>query len=153
MTSSFRSTPGAGIALLAIIAIVVVGCSQVRSPRSWVSSAELVSGGTMTVAVRDESGRIDAAEIDPPGVTAQDGVTNPAGEPGVLLVAWVGGACDDRTDVGIAGTGEELTVTITPTVSTDSCDAIGIRHTLRLTSPQPLPASAVTVRNERDATG
>jgi hypothetical protein len=143
----------AGIVLLVIAALIVGGCSQVRSPRSWVTSAELVTGGTITFDVRDESGRIDAAEIDPPGVTAPERVSNPVGEPGVLLVSWVGGACDERTDIGVAGSDQGLVVTIKPTVAAGDCDAIGIGHTLRLTSANPLPASSVTVHDERDAAG
>lgn len=153
MLSPFRSGTGAGVVLLVVAALVVAGCSQVRSPRSWVTSAELVTGGTVTFAVRDESGRIDSAEIDPPGVSPQVEVSNPADEPGVLLVSWVGGACDERTDIGVADAAQGLVVTIRPTVSPGDCDAIGVGHTLRLTSGQPLPATTVTVRNERAETG
>jgi hypothetical protein len=149
--SSFRSGTGAGLALLLITLVMLGGCSRVQGPRSWITTGELVTGGTVTFAVRDESGRIDDAEIDPAGVTNQDSVSNPAGEPGVLLVSWVGGACDERTDIGVTDSDQGLIVTIRPTVAAGACDAIGVGHTLRLTSGKPLPASTVTVHVDRVA--
>jgi hypothetical protein len=84
-------------------------------------------------------------------VTTQDSVSNPAGELGVLLVSWVGGACDERTDISVTDSDQGLIVTVRPTVAAGECDAIGVGHTLRLTSRRPLPASTVTVHVDRDA--
>jgi hypothetical protein len=139
------------VVLVVLIAFVVGGCSRVSSPRSWIASAQLADGGTVTVTVRDESGRIDGAEVDPSGVTTADAVSNPAGKPGVLLVSWVGGACDVDTDIQIGGTAEALTVAITRSASDGECDTIGIGHVLRLTSAKPLPADTVTVRTSTAA--
>jgi len=141
------------LVLLVLIATVLGGCSRVTGPRSWITTGELAAGGTVTFAVRDESGRIDDAEIDPAGVIALDAVSNPAGEPGVLLVAWVGGACDERTDIGMSGDAQGLIVTIMPTAAGGDCDAIGIGHMVRLTSSQPLPAATVTVRTDTATAG
>ncbi len=144
--------------LLLVAAILVTvaaagACSRVVGPRVWTASAELVAGGTYTVSVRDDSGRIDSVEIDPAGVTAAEPVSNPVGQPNVLLVSWVGGACDRQTDIGISGAAAGLALTIRTTVAPGDCDAIGVDHLLRITASQPLPAAAVTVRTEPSTAG
>ena len=68
------------------------------------------------------------------------------GQPNVLLVPWTGGACDRRTDIAIAANGAGLAISIATTVAPGVCDAIGVEHTLRITSGQPLPPAAVTVK-------
>jgi len=127
------------------LALSLAGCSRITGPREWTATAELAAGGTFVVDVRDTSGRIDDAEVDPAGVSAPAGVGNPAGQPNVLLVPWTGGACDRRTDIAIAAHGAGLAISIATTVAPGVCDAIGVEHTLRITSGQPLPAGAVTV--------
>jgi len=137
------------LALLFVAALTLGACSRIVGPRDWTQTAELVNGGSIVVNVRDTSGRIDDAEIDPPaGNPVPDVVANPPGQPNVLVVTWTGGACDERTDIGIASAGPRLAITITTTVANRDCDAIGIGHLLRLTSSQPLPANAVTVTTQ-----
>lgn len=134
------------VPLVLLLALSLAGCSRITGPREWTATAELVAGGTFVVDVRDTSGRIDNLEIDPAGVSAPAGVGNPAGQPNVLLVPWTGGACDRRTDIAIAANGAGLAISIATTVAPGVCDAIGVEHTLRITSGQPLPPAAVTVK-------
>jgi hypothetical protein len=148
-----RRLPVVALVGVALIAWSSGACSRVASPRDWIASAELVAGGTVTIAVRDESGRIDNAEIDPPGVVVAAPVSNPAGQPNVVIVSWVGGACDRQTDIGVMGAGQGLAVTVHTTVAPGDCDAIGVGHVVRLTSSEPLPAAAVTVRTEPGLAG
>jgi hypothetical protein len=148
-----RRVPSVAIVTLAVMAVAIAGCSRISSPREWMSTAQQVSGGTVTFAVRDESGRIDDVEIDPAGVAVAEPVSNPADRPNVLLVSWVGGACDRRTDIGVAGDGQGLEITIQTSASAGDCDAIGVGHIVRLTSSQPLPAAGVRVRTQPPSVG
>ncbi len=130
-----------------VAALALAGCSitRVSSPRDWTESAVTTAGQTVTVTIHDTSGRIDNAEVDPTGVGTFEGVSNPAGQPRILLVPWVGGACDQTTAIDIAAAGSGLSIAIRTTVAAGACDAIGIGHTLRLTGLEDLPASLVTL--------
>ncbi len=134
------------LVVIALGVLTLAACGRVVGPREWTASADLVAGGTFAVTVRDETGSIDNVEVDPAGVTAVAPAANPPGLPNVLLVAWTGGACDRQTDIAIRGAAPALTLTIATTVAPGECDAIGVEHTVRLTSSQPLPAAGVTVR-------
>ena len=132
-------------ALVAAFTLVGCGTTRVSSPRDWTETAETTAGETVIVKVHDTSGRIDNAEVDPAGAGSFEGVAHPAGQPGVLLVPWVGGACDQTTAIDIAAAGSGLSIAIRTTVAPGACDAIGIGHALRLTGLEDLPASLVTV--------
>jgi hypothetical protein len=131
-------------ALLFAVVLVAAGCTRVQGPREWSSTAELVSGGTVTVSVRDNSGRIDDIAIDPAGVAVPAGVVNVPGKPNVVLIPWTGGACDRTTAFTINGAGDRLAITIRTTVAPGECDAIGVGHVLRLTATDALPAASIT---------
>jgi hypothetical protein len=143
---SARRLPPLALVVIALGVVILAACSRVVGPREWTALADLVAGGTFAVTVRDETGSIDNVEIDPVGVAAVAPTANPPGQPNVLLVAWTGGACDRRTDIAVRGAAPALTLTIATTVAPGECDAIGVEHTVRLTSSQPLPAAGVTVR-------
>lgn len=166
MPDPARRPPGASLlvpadslvpaGLLVLLALLLAGCSLVRagSPRQWSSSTTLANGDSQTINVRDTSGRIDNLEIDPTAVNPTEGVSNPTGQPNVLLVSWTRGACDTRTDIAIAANGGQgLAITISRQVAPGGCDAIGIGHVLRITSSQPIPAGAVSVNAEPPAAG
>lgn len=150
----FPARRSAVLGLLVVAVLVLAGCSRVTGPRQWISTAQLTGGGTQTIDVRDTSGRIDNLEIDPTGVNTVEGVSNPQGQPNVVVVSWTGGACDTRTDVAIAAVGGQgLGITISRRVAPGACDAIGVGHVLRITSGQPLPAGAINVNTEPPTAG
>jgi outer membrane murein-binding lipoprotein Lpp len=141
-------THRSSIVIAAVMAaLTLVGCSTTRvsSPRDWTDTAVTAAGNTVTVNVHDTSGRIDNVEFDQTDVRQVKGVANPAGQPRVLVVPWVGGACDKTTAIDIAAAGSGLSITIRTTVAPGDCDAIGVGHALRLTGLEDLPASLVTV--------
>jgi hypothetical protein len=134
--------------VLTLMVLAVGACEVTRhaSARSWTQSAETTAGKALNITVNDTSGRIDNVEIDPAGVDAFGGVASPPGQPKVLLVPWTGGACDERTQVEIAGaTTPALAISITTQVSAGACDAIGVPHVLRITGIAPIPAGGVTL--------
>ena len=133
---------------LAAAVLSVAGCDLTRteSPRSW-TQAEVSAGGRQhVIAVSDLTGRVDNAEIDPPGVAAFGEVANPPGQGNVVIVPWTGGACDERTDIGISTNGTDLVVEIAAKASPGACDAIGVGHAIRITGRAPIPAATVTIR-------
>ena len=137
-------------ALLFVLTLALAACTTVTEtitgPRQWTQTVELDGGSSYTIDVRDTSGRIDNVEIDPPNVDAPaEGVANPPGQPNVLLVQWTGGACDERTNIAIAGQGQGLEIRIATKVRPVDCDSIGVGHALRLTAGEPLPADMVIV--------
>ena len=149
-------THRSSIAIAALVAaFTLVGCATTRvsSPRDWTDTAVTTAGETVTVNVHDTSGRIDNAEVDPTDVGQVGGMLNPTGQPKVLVVPWVGGACDKTTAIDIAAAGSGLSITISTTVAPGECDAIGVGHVLRLTGLEDLPASLVTVTTPTPTSG
>ena len=140
-----RSLGLISLIVVLLAALALAGCSRIVGPRSWTATAQRIGGGSYLIDVSDTSGRVDGLEIDPPGLGVVGGVINPPGQPNVVVVPWTGGACDERTDIAIAPNGQGLAISIATRVLPGVCDAIGVEHTLRITSGQPLPAAAVTV--------
>lgn len=136
------------LALLAVVVLTAAGCETTRilGPRTWTAAAESANGRTFVVNVRDTSGRIDSVEIDPAGADPFGEITNPPGQPNVLLVPWTGGSCDEQTDIEIAANGAGLSISLSTRSTAGACDAMGVGHLLRITGTSPLPAAAVTFR-------
>ncbi len=137
----------AAIAVAISLCLLLTGCERILGPREWTMSASRVDGTQHTIRVRDTSGRIENVEIDPEEpVEAADAVTNPPGQPNVVIVPWLGGACDTLTDIAIEGSGSGLAITVTTTRAAGVCTAVGVPHELRVTGTGPLPAGSVQVR-------
>jgi hypothetical protein len=137
--------------LVLVVALALAGCEVSRvvtGPRTWTTTVETISGRTSTVSVRDGSGRIEDARVDA-DVGPLGDIANPPGQPNVVLVNWVGGACDERTDITIAEAASGLSIEIRTTAAPGDCDAIGIGHVLRLTGSGPLPAASIVVSQPR----
>jgi len=141
---------GRVIAVLAaaiVVGMVLAGCGRILGPREWTMSSSGVDGTQHTIRVRDTSGRIENVEIDPvEPVEAGDAVTNPPGQPNVVIVPWLGGACDTLTDIAIDGSGSGVSITFATTTAAGVCAAVGVPHELRITGTGPLPAGSVQVR-------
>jgi hypothetical protein len=134
--------------LLVMTALVAGACSltsSVTGPREWTQTVEAEGGSTQEIVVRDESGRLTDVQIDPQGVPMAAEISNPAGEPNVVLVPWTGGACDVRTEITFTPAGQGLAGTLEITTEGDMCVMIAIAHQLRLTAATPLPAAQVTL--------
>jgi hypothetical protein len=140
----------AAAVVLAFAAILVAGCASTRvtGTRTWKMSAGLASGRTWDVIFTDSSGRIDSAEVDPAGVAVPGGVINEGGKPNVVIVPWAGGSCDATTQITATANGGGLSVAIHTAVTGQACDAVGVLHAVRLTSPAPLAAGSVTVTTD-----
>jgi hypothetical protein len=131
-----------GIALAAVSA----ACSGGPPAGGWNLTAKLASGAAVPVAVRDTTGRITLAEVDPPGVGTD--FANPPGQPDVVLVPWTGGNCDSRIEITIRSVdaGPGLVLDLQSTVASGACDAMAVGHVLRLTATGPVPVDRVIVQ-------
>ncbi len=139
--------------LLVCLSGSLVACdavTRVTGPRSWVSTAELASGGKQVITVTDTTGKVTDAEIDPAGVkdTPTDSAVNVAGRPDQVLIGWVGGTCAETTDISLAAGQPGVAAVIKITPNSDGCDAMGVLHVLRLTFSGAMPANQVGVTTE-----
>jgi hypothetical protein len=148
-TMSVPFTHGALVrtASLALIAVALGGCglTSLAAPREWTQTLEAAGGTSHEVVVRDESGRLTNVEFDPAGVGPAMDISNPPGEPNVVIVPWASGSCDVRTEIVFTAAGQGLAGTIKTTTTGQVCDMMAIQHQLRLTAATPLPAAQVTL--------
>jgi hypothetical protein len=74
-------------------------------------------------------------------------VARQPGQPNVLEVHWVGGACDEAVTLLVRIGGERrLGFELTTVASGEGCDAIGIGRAVRLTFAQPVPDDEIPLR-------
>ncbi|HEU0243658.1 MAG TPA: hypothetical protein VFQ75_07100 [Candidatus Limnocylindrales bacterium] len=137
----------ARLPLLVVLAAAISACGMtaVSGPRTWTSEATLPDGTKQTITVRDESGRLTNAEINPAGVAMASEISNPPGSENVVLVPWAGGACDVSTEFVFTAAGQGLAGTMKVTTTGGVCNMMAIQQQLRLTSNAPLPAAQVTL--------
>ncbi len=137
----------AALAVAILACLVLGGCGRILGPREWTMQAARTDGSSYAIRVRDASGRIDNAEIDPvEPVPELDAPMNPPGEPNVVLVPWTGGECDAQTEILIEGNGSGIVILVSATSDASTCTDVGVPHMLRLHGSGPLPAGAVQVR-------
>lgn len=139
--------PLAAFAALLVVVASIAACaatSVVTGPREWKETTELPDGTKVEIIVRDESGRLANAEIDPQDAQVAADISNPAGQPNVVLVPWTGGACDVQTVFTFKAAGQGLSGNMATTTGSEVCTMMAIQHQLRLTSGEPLPAAQVT---------
>jgi len=134
---------------VALLAGSLAACgvtSSLAGPHSWTTTAALPDGTTQEVVIRDESGLLTNAEVDPAGVQPVMGIENPSGEANVVLVPWASGSCDVKTEFVFRSSAQGgLAGTVATTTSGEICDMMAIEHSLRLTANAPLPAAQVTL--------
>jgi hypothetical protein len=138
------------LALLLAVA-GLAGCTTTVGPRSFSFSAVTTAGASWTVVVNDTSGRVKDIQVDPtPALADVTGQPfNPAGSPNVLVVPWVGGACDTRTTFTVEPGGNgRVAISYRIDVAPGDCDAIGVSHQLVLRTDPAVPAGTVTVTRQ-----
>ena len=140
-----------GLATLAMLVIVLVGCSRVVGPRSLAMSAVTTAGETWSVHVNDTSGLVTNATVDPTPlfVDATGLPFNPPGQAETVVIPWTGGACDRVTTFNISSRdGGGLAVDYRTEVAPGACDAIGVLHQLVLTTSPAMPAGRVAITRQ-----
>jgi hypothetical protein len=131
---------------LALAVVALAACTAVTGPRSFSFSAVTTAGASWMVVVNDTSGRIQDMKVDPnpPIADATGRPFNPPGSPDVLVVPWVGGACDTRTTFTVAaGDDGRIEISYQVDVAPGDCEDLGVSHQLVLRTSPVVPAANV----------
>ena len=106
----------------------------------------------MPVTLGDQTGLVVAMEqgdAEPLAASVPSVATDPA-NPNVLVVSWMGGACEDETVVGFCpyevGYGMYVATRGGPGLG-GGCPGIGIHRAIRLTLSSPVAADQITFTN------
>lgn len=133
---------------IAAVVIAIAGCSRIVGPRSFAMSAVRVDGTTWSVTINDTSGKVTNANVDPTPLfdDAAGSPFNPPASPDLLVIPWVGGACDRAATFNIVPLdGGGLAVSYRIEVAPGVCNDIGVVHQLVLTTSPAIVAGSVTV--------
>jgi hypothetical protein len=146
---SRRPAPTGLVLVLALTTLAAQACAitgTVTGARSWTSGSTDSNGTSFQTEVNDSSGHVQDIVLDPSDARPGPVVAVAPGGPGALDVTWNGGGCDDQATIDIAAAGAGLVVAIRTHRPDQPCDAIAIRHVIRLTLDRPIPPGAVAVR-------
>jgi hypothetical protein len=108
----------------------------------------LMPDGTspLPVVLQDLTGLVAGVAARQPGVPPFDeGVTNPAGQAGVLRYGWVGGACDTLTTITLERGDQGFRLSATTTRRGDICAAIGLFRSIDIQLTAEVDATSVLV--------
>ena len=142
----------AGFLTVLIVAVGLVVLTGALDPRPRFALA--LPGGEsfspITVELRDATGLVKAME---PGavrgferVEVGGAVENPPGQARVLEVRWLGGACDDRTELLLAPVADGYTLSMN-TIGrlVMGCNASGVVRIVNVILSRDVDASRVTI--------
>lgn len=125
------------------ICLVVAGCSPSMGRSFAVTVPGQGSISSLLAVLVDTSGVIQSvAAVVPAATESNSAVTNPPGEPDVLLVTWIGGACDHRVEFVFDGGADSYTLSGV-TERDSGCTLSGIARSIRIQLSTPVPADAV----------
>ena len=136
------------LVLLVAAAALLTGCGvtkEVQGGRDWTTAVSRTDGTSFTVAVHDESGIVNDAQVDPPNVAVPNGVEAAQGKVNVILLRWVGGTCDTLTAIDIKEAAGGLAVKTAITKAPGPCDLMAVPHVLQLTLAKAIPPAAVAL--------
>ena len=144
----------AGLLLVLLIVVGFVAISGVLDPRPDFS-VQLPGGeshSAIGVELRDASGLVTAME---PGLTpgpedfdfrASGTVENAPGQASVLVVRWLGGACDDRVDMAFERVESAYVLAMHTDTGFDlGCIAMGVARTVAIDLSTAIDARDVTI--------
>ena len=144
----------AGVLLVLMIVVGFVAISGVLDsrPRFTVRLPGGQSHSSIGVELRDATGLVTAVELGPPpgpedfDFRAGGTVENVPGQASVLVVRWLGGACDDRVDMAF----ERVEAAYVLAMHTDTgfdlgCIAMGVARTVAIDLSTAIDARDVTI--------
>jgi hypothetical protein len=144
----------AGLLVVLIVAVGLVVMSGALDPRPdfSVQLPGSESHSSIGVELRDATGLVTAMEPGtPPGpevfdIRAGGTVENAPDRASVLIVRWLGGACEDRAELVLAPASDGYTLSLT-TVGrlVLGCNAAGIVRTVNLILARDVDASSVSI--------
>ena len=99
-------------------------------------------GNPLPVMVSDASSTVTGAAPVRPNLSTNDPVEVVQGSaPNDVVVAWVGGGCDQLSQVTLDAA--RTTVSVSTLTTSQGCDAIGIERAVALTFGQPVAAASI----------
>jgi hypothetical protein len=144
----------AGLLVVLIVAVGLVVMSGALDPRPdfTVQLPGSESQSSITVELRDATGLVTAMEPGaPPGPEDFDlrfggTVENAPGQASVLVVRWLGGACEDRTELVLAPASDGYTLSLTTVGKLVlGCNASAIARTVDVILTRDVDASTVSI--------
>jgi len=140
--------------LLALLLVLVVGagCGETLTPeRSFdLILARPADADPLPVRVIDRTGMLVQVSSEAQMLLDFSGrgvVARQPGQPNVIEVHWVGGACDEGVTLLVRiGAEGRLGIELATGVSGQACVAVGIGRALRLMFAQPLPDDEIPLR-------
>lgn len=103
-------------------------------------------GSPLPVRLFDETGLVLELAAVPFGVVpVPEGLSNPAGVKDVLLLSWVGGACDTSTTLTLDRRGEGFRLTLSTATAPGACIAIGLVRQVSIRLAEPVDAASVVL--------
>ena len=124
---------------LVLVAVVIVACLPARTIETRFEAFPDVEA--LRIVVHDKTGLIVAVQPAPPDLV-REGVSNVPGRPDVLLVKWVGGMCDKKTDLTFEREALRYRF-VEQTDRASGCLLAGIFRTLQIQLSAGVPAAAV----------
>ncbi len=133
---------------VAVVAVLLASCS-VFAP-SGIQITIPAGNGTraLPVTVVDRAGIVagaDPALAAAPQDWSRGEVQVVPGRDDAVVVAWVGGSCDDRAIITVDPDGVRYMVTVESQTSAMGCDAVGIFRRVVLTLTKPTGADAFSM--------
>ncbi|HEY7522548.1 MAG TPA: hypothetical protein VH720_02680 [Candidatus Limnocylindrales bacterium] len=136
------------LALVVAVMVALTGCRGFLTPSRTFDTVleEPAAFDPLPLRVADETGMVRdvIAEV---GIVrgpfdGRGALSNPPGQPNRLIVQWVGGACDERTELSVAhGAEGRLHLVLDTVVREQVCNDIGIFRAVSLTLAVPVEAS------------
>src|SRR5215203_2607504 len=129
----------------ALVALLLAGCSLLPPPAGiqlTIPAGQDVPA--LPVTVVDNAGVVREAmpAEHPPGLSGETTVQAVAGREDAVVLAWTGGACDDRAVITIEQKGDRYRATVESRSSAMSCSAVGVLRAVLLSLTQPLGPEA-----------
>jgi hypothetical protein len=140
-----------------VVAVALAGCGvlDLGGPR-YFGTAVADEGGGLIVTVEDRTGRVVNLEVADqlPGGQAMEAsvalMRDPV-EPDVLVLGWIGGACDIETVITISPVElDRATVAMRTDVKPGECPAVGIERVAIITLDGPVDLSRTSLEIEGD---
>jgi hypothetical protein len=98
----------------------------------------------LPVTLEDRTGRVTGMSVGPDD-DVPDGVSNPAGDPTRLVVAWLGGLCDDAATLTLETGPQDTLRLLVRTDRPDGCLLAGVMRTVVLDVDRPVAAERIQV--------
>ena len=136
------------LGLLLLAAVGLASCSLL-GPRSFQVALDRwaeVNDEQVIVTLTDFTGRVIAIDRPPPGAQPQEDVATALnGDDLAIVVAWLGGACDESVALRLEDRGDGLHIAGTIEVAPVDCEAIGIVRAIVIRFLAPVNPSDVIV--------